>query len=114
MLAGVQEGVVAVPGHDRSIVQQYEYFLPKVDVQTLGTGGGSKVWIDEATGALRVGPDSAGADPGPVCYGRGGTVPTTTDADLVLGYLDPDNFAGGSMKLDRDAAAAAGRPVLAA
>ena len=95
----------------RSIVQQYEYFLPKVDVQTLGTGGGSKVWIDETTGALRVGPDSAGAAPGPVCYGRGGTVPTTTDADLVLGYLDPDNFAGGSMKLDRDAAAAALMPL---
>ena len=95
----------------RSIVQQYEYFLPKVDVQTLGTGGGSKVWIDETTGALRVGPDSAGADPGPVCYGRGGTVPTTTDADLVLGYLDPDNFAGGSMQLDYQAAAAALTPI---
>jgi N-methylhydantoinase A len=95
----------------RSIVQQYEYFLPKVDVQTLGTGGGSKVWIDETTGALRVGPDSAGADPGPVCYGRGGTVPTTTDADLILGYLDPDNFAGGSMTLDYDAAAAALLPI---
>lgn len=95
----------------RSIVQQYEYFLPKVDVQTLGTGGGSKVWIDETTGALRVGPDSAGADPGPVCYGRGGTVPTTTDADLILGYLDPDNFAGGSMALDYDAAAAALQPL---
>ncbi|MGR8946786.1 MAG: hydantoinase/oxoprolinase family protein [Gammaproteobacteria bacterium] len=95
----------------RSIVQQYEYFLPKVDVQTLGTGGGSKVWVDETTGALRVGPDSAGADPGPVCYGRGGTVPTTTDADLVLGYLDPDNFAGGSMQLDYAAAAAALTPI---
>ena len=51
-----------------------------------------------------MGPESAGADPGPVCYGRGGTTPTTTDADLVLGYLDPDNFAGGTMQLDRDAA----------
>ena len=91
----------------RSIVHQYEYFLPKVDVQTLGTGGGSKVWIDKTTKALRVGPDSAGADPGPVCYGRGGTVPTTTDADLVLGYLDAENFAGGTMQLDRDAAAKA-------
>ncbi|MFT4564879.1 MAG: N-methylhydantoinase A [Gammaproteobacteria bacterium] len=91
----------------RSIVHQYEYFLPKVDVQTLGTGGGSKVWIDKTTKALRVGPDSAGAAPGPVCYGRGGTVPTTTDADLVLGYLDAENFAGGTMQLDRDAAAKA-------
>ena len=88
----------------RSIVHQYEYFLPKVDVQTLGTGGGSKVWIDKTTRAIRVGPESAGADPGPVCYGRGGKVPTTTDADLVLGYLDPENFAGGTMQLDRDAA----------
>ena len=88
----------------RSIVHQYEYFLPKVDVQTLGTGGGSKVWIDKTTKSLRVGPESAGADPGPVCYGRGGTTPTTTDADLVLGYLDPHNFAGGTMQLDRDAA----------
>ncbi len=88
----------------RSIVHQYEYFLPKVDVQTLGTGGGSKVWIDKTTRTLRVGPESAGADPGPVCYGRGGTVPTTTDADLVLGYLDPENFAGGTMQLDYDAA----------
>ena len=91
----------------KSLVNQYEYFLPKVDVQTLGTGGGSKVWIDRATKALRVGPDSAGADPGPVCYGKGGTVPTTTDADLVLGYLDPDNFAGGTMQLDLEAAKAA-------
>ena len=91
----------------KSLVHQYEYFLPKVDVQTLGTGGGSKVRIDKATRTLRVGPDSAGADPGPVCYGKGGTVPTTTDADLVLGYLDPDNFAGGTIKLDRAAAAAA-------
>lgn len=91
----------------KSLVNQYEYFLPKVDVQTLGTGGGSKVWLDGAARTLRVGPDSAGADPGPVCYGKGGEVPTTTDADLVLGYLDAENFAGGSMKLDRAAAEAA-------
>ncbi len=90
----------------KSLVHQYEYFLPKVDVQTMGTGGGSKVWVDKTTRTLRVGPQSAGAAPGPICYGRGGTVPTTTDADLVLGYLDADNFAGGTMKLDRDAAAA--------
>ena len=53
---------------------------------------------------MTVGPDSAGAFPGPVCYGRGGQVPTVTDAQLVLGYLDPDNFAGGRMKLDKKAA----------
>lgn len=91
----------------KSLVHQYEYFLPKVDVQTLGTGGGSKVWLDETTKSLRVGPDSAGADPGPVCYGKGGTVATITDADLVLGYLDADNFAGGAMTLNRDAACSA-------
>ena len=95
----------------KSLVHQYEYFLPKVDVKTLGTGGGSKVWLDKTTKAMRVGPDSAGADPGPVCYGKGGTVPTTTDADLVLGYLDADNFAGGTMKLDRDAACTALQPL---
>jgi len=88
----------------RSIVNQYEYFLPKVDIQTIGSGGGSVVWIDEVTASLRVGPQSAGADPGPVCYGRGGRVPTVTDADLVLGYLDADHFAGGSMHLDLAAA----------
>lgn len=95
----------------RSMVHQYEYFLPKVDVQTMGTGGGSKIWIDRTTKTLRVGPDSAGADPGPVCYRRGGTVPTTTDADLVLGYLDAENFAGGTMQLDREAAVAALQPL---
>lgn len=88
----------------RSLVNQYEYYLPKVDIQTIGSGGGSIVWIDDVTGNLRVGPESAGADPGPVCYGRGGTRATVTDADLVLGYLDSDNFAGGHINLDRDKA----------
>jgi len=83
---------------------QYEYFLPKVDLQAIGAGGGSLVRVKPETRTMSVGPDSAGAFPGPVCYGRGGTVPTVTDAQLVLGYLDPENFAGGRMKLDRDAA----------
>src|SRR5687768_11292661 len=83
---------------------QYEYFLPKVDLQAIGAGGGSLVRVKPETRTMSVGPDSAGAFPGPVCYGRGGTVPTVTDAQLVLGYLDPDNFAGGRMKLDKDAA----------
>ena len=96
----------------KSLVHQYEYFLPKVDVQTMGTGGGSKVWIDKTTRTIRVGPQSAGAAPGPICYGRGGTTPTTTDADVALGYLDPDNFAGGTMQLDR-AGAEAGLKALA-
>jgi N-methylhydantoinase A len=84
-----------------SLVNQYEYFLPKVDIQTIGSGGGSLAWIDETTGTLKVGPESAGAVPGPVCYGRGGEVPTVTDADLVFGYLNPENFAGGSIRLDK-------------
>jgi N-methylhydantoinase A len=75
--------------------------LPMVDLQTVGAGGGSIVWRD-AGGALRVGPQSAGADPGPACYGRGGTRPTVTDANLLLGRL-PDELAGG-LRLDRTAA----------
>jgi N-methylhydantoinase A len=84
-------------------VSRYRIATPMVDVHTVGAGGGSIAWIDEG-GALRVGPQSAGASPGPVCYGRGGTEPTVTDADLVLGYISPDYFLGGRMKLDLDAA----------
>jgi N-methylhydantoinase A len=87
-----------------SNTDQYEYFLPKVDLQAIGSGGGSLVRVDPAARSMKVGPDSAGAFPGPVSYQRGGTIPTVTDAELVLGYLDPDNFAGGQMKLDRGAA----------
>jgi N-methylhydantoinase A len=83
---------------------QYDYFLPKVDLQAIGAGGGSLVRVHPQTRTLTVGPDSAGAFPGPVCYARGGSVPTVTDAQLVLGYLDPHNFAGGRMHLDREAA----------
>jgi N-methylhydantoinase A len=87
-----------------SNTDQYEYFLPKVDLQAIGAGGGSLVRVHPETRTMTVGPDSAGAFPGPVCYSRGGTVPTVTDAQLVLGYLDPDNFAGGKMKLDKESA----------
>ena len=73
--------------------------MSSVDVRSIGAGGGSIAWIDSG-GLLRVGPQSAGADPGPACYGLGGTEPTVTDAALVLGYLDPDYFLGGRMKLD--------------
>jgi N-methylhydantoinase A len=90
-----------------SNTDQYEYFLPKVDIQAIGAGGGSLAQAHPETRTLTVGPESAGAFPGPVCYGRGGSVATVTDAQLVLGYLDPDNFAGGRMKLDRKAAHAA-------
>jgi N-methylhydantoinase A len=87
-----------------SNTDQYEYFLPKVDLQAIGAGGGSLVRVHADTRTMTVGPDSAGAFPGPVCYGRGGKIPTVTDAQLVLGYLDPDNFAGGRMTLDYDSA----------
>src|SRR5213592_2213283 len=90
-----------------SNTDQYEYFLPKVDLQAIGAGGGSLVRVKPETRTMTVGPDSAGAFPGPVCYGRGGSVPTVTDAELVLGYLDPDNFAGGKIKLDFSSAAKA-------
>jgi N-methylhydantoinase A len=77
--------------------------LPMIDVVEVGAGGGSIAWRDEV-GALKVGPQSAGADPGPICYRAGGTEPTITDANVVLGRLDPDNFLGGTMKLDAAAA----------
>jgi N-methylhydantoinase A len=80
--------------------------LPVVDVVEVGAGGGSIGWIDEV-GALKVGPRSAGASPGPVCYGAGGEEPTLTDANLVLGRIDPNNFLGGEMILDLAAARAA-------
>ncbi len=77
--------------------------IPVVDVIEVGTGGGSIAWIDEV-GALKVGPRSAGSAPGPICYGLGGEQPTITDANVVLGRLDPTTFLGGEMKLDREAA----------
>lgn len=79
---------------------------PMVDCNTIGAGGGSIAWLD-AAGGLRVGPVSAGAEPGPACYGRGGEQPTVTDASVLLGYLNPENFAGGSLRLDVSAAEAA-------
>lgn len=80
--------------------------VPSIDMIEIGAGGGSIARVD-ALGLLKTGPDSAGSDPGPVCYGRGGTEPCVTDADVVLGILDPENFLGGDMKLDADAARAA-------
>ncbi len=77
--------------------------VPVIEMIEIGAGGGSIARLDRL-GLLKVGPDSAGSQPGPVCYGRGGTEPTVTDADLVLGYLSPDYFLGGQMRLDREAA----------
>ncbi|MCK6420355.1 MAG: hydantoinase/oxoprolinase family protein [Aquabacterium sp.] len=84
-------------------IARHKIALPMLDIHTIGAGGGSIGWLDEG-GLLRMGPQSAGAAPGPACYGRGGLLPTTTDANVVLGYLDPDYFAGGRMKLDVAAA----------
>jgi N-methylhydantoinase A/oxoprolinase/acetone carboxylase beta subunit len=81
-----------------------------MDLIEIGAGGGSIAEVD-ALGLLRVGPSSAGADPGPACYGRGGKRPTVTDSDLLLGYLAPDRFLGGAMRLDLEAARAAMRPL---
>ena len=86
-----------------SNVAQYEYFIPKVDIQAIGSGGGSIARVDPVSKTLRVGPESAGADPGPACWGKGNTEPTVTDADVVMGYIDPDNFLGGRIKLDKAA-----------
>jgi N-methylhydantoinase A len=87
--------------------------LPAIDLAEVGAGGGSICRID-AAGAPKVGPESAGADPGPVCYGRGGVLPTITDCNLVLGYLDPGGLAGGTIPLDRAAAVAAIERAIAA
>jgi N-methylhydantoinase A len=85
-------------------VSQYQYFVPCLDIRSIGAGGGSFVRFDPVSGTMKVGPGSAGGDPGPVCYGRGGTIPTVTDADVVLGCLDPESFLGGRLVLDREAA----------
>jgi N-methylhydantoinase A len=81
----------------------YALRVPVIDIAEVGAGGGSIVWIDPG-GALQVGPHSAGAVPGPVCYQTGGTEPTVTDANVALGYLNPDHLVGGDLKLDADAA----------
>jgi N-methylhydantoinase A len=87
-------------------VEGFPVTLPMLDIVSVGAGGGSLVRVDEA-GGLKVGPESSGAEPGPVCYGRGGTVPTVTDCDLLAGLINPNNFLGGKMKLDTLAAARA-------
>lgn len=81
------------------IIDGFTVRVPMVDVTAIGSGGGSIAWLD-AAGSLRVGPQSAGSEPGPACYGRGGDHPTVTDASVVLGYLDPATFAGGTLRLD--------------
>jgi N-methylhydantoinase A len=90
-------------------VGDFPLMMPVTGIEAIGAGGGSIGWMDGRV--LRVGPQSAGARPGPACFGRGGTAPTLTDAYLLCGYLDPETFLGGRMSLDRAAAAAAMRPI---
>lgn len=94
------------------VIDRYPVRVAMVDVNAIGAGGGSIAWLD-ASRALRVGPQSAGSEPGPVCYGRGATEPTVTDASVVLGYLNPDYFAGGALTLDPQLAHAAIRERIA-
>ena len=82
------------------MVDRFHYAQPKIEVVSIGSGGGSIVWLEEGTGTPRVGPRSAGARPGPVCYGLGGTEPTLTDVFMLIGYMDPNIFLGGTMRLD--------------
>jgi N-methylhydantoinase A len=98
-------GGAAAIASDRRLAGQ-RVALQSLDIASIGAGGGSIARVD-AGGVLHVGPESAGAQPGPACYGRGGTEATVTDSNLVLGFLDPDNFLGGRAKLDRAAAEAA-------
>src|SRR5436190_22629818 len=105
-MGGTSYDVCLVRGAEPTIksfwnwVHRYLIALPMVDVVSMGSGGGSIARVP--AGGLQIGPDSAGSDPGPVCYGRGGTEPTVTDANLVLGYLNPDYFAGGEFPLKAD------------
>jgi N-methylhydantoinase A len=101
--ASVVEAGKALSG-DEAVIERHHLYLRRVDVESIGAGGGSVAWCDETTGTIRVGPRSAGATPGPVCYGRGGTEPTVTDADLILGFLNPTRGLAGGVQLDVDAA----------
>jgi N-methylhydantoinase A len=85
-----------------SNLEHLPMMIPVYDIRTIGAGGGSIAWVD--SGLLKVGPKSAGADPGPICYGRGGEQPTVTDAALSLGYINPEGLLGGEMKLDKQSA----------
>ncbi|MFQ5913135.1 MAG: hydantoinase/oxoprolinase family protein, partial [Nitrospinota bacterium] len=89
---------------ERPVFFQFQILFPIIDVATIGAGGGSIARVDPASGILQVGPQSAGADPGPACYATGGEEPTVTDANLVLGRLNPDYFLGGARRLDPDRA----------
>jgi N-methylhydantoinase A len=96
------------------VIDRWRTNIPAIEVKSIGAGGGSIAWINRLFGnRLEVGPQSAGSMPGPACYDQGGTEPTVTDADLILGYLNPDNYLGGKMKLKRDLAEKAIREKIA-
>ncbi|MEP0962128.1 MAG: hydantoinase/oxoprolinase family protein [Roseobacter sp.] len=97
------DGVCAETDARSTSIAGFPLLMPMLDIHTIGAGGGSIAYVDQG-GAFKVGPQSAGADPGPAAYGRGGTKPTVTDANLVLGRLEPGDFLGGEMGLDLDAA----------
>ena len=109
-MGGTSTDVALIDGHARlasaTRISGWPVKMPVLDIHTVGSGGGSLARLD-AGGALVVGPESAGAVPGPACYGRGGVRPAVTDADLVLGRIEPSHFLGGRMALDEDAAFAA-------
>ncbi len=90
----------------KTVIERQVVAIPTVELVTVGAGGGSAVWINDV-GLLQVGPRSMGSMPGPACYGRGGDTPTVTDADVILGYMDPEHFLGGQMKIHREFAEAA-------
>lgn len=98
----IEDGSPAV--EYESSLEELPMMIPVFDIRTIGAGGGSIGWLDGDL--LKVGPQSAGADPGPICYGQGGTEPTVTDAAVALGYMDPDKFLGGEMDLDAEGAIA--------
>jgi N-methylhydantoinase A len=100
---GVIRGA-AIEKDYKPIFLRYQIFLTKIWVESIGAGGGSIVWIDPETGLLKVGPQGAGARPGPICYGLGGSEVTVSDADLILGYLNEECFLGGKMRLDKQKA----------
>ena len=103
-VGGTSSDIALVSGakpliRSEGVIDGFPVRVPMVDVNAIGAGGGSIAWLDDAHG-LRVGPHSAASDPGPACYARGGREPTVTDASVVLGYLDPEYFAGGAVELD--------------
>ena len=98
----IHDGIIEK--HYKPVILQYQIFSTKIWVESIGAGGGSIAWIDPETGLLKVGPEGAGARPGPVCYGLGGIHPTVTDADLILGYLNENYFLGGRMELHKEKA----------